>query len=231
MSEVPAKDRLAHVVTSVVRHLPGQLHTLLACSRFDQGRAALERLGAPGGAVGAVAGVRPAEAARLTELLLERWAAVGEVVVDPAAVVLGPEEVWVSDRPRTVRFDVATIGVDDGWRAEWLSGSQEIVVPVPGDGEDIVVAVTVRVFGRVRGARDVLVGERTVRARRAVARLSPDGRRVLVEDHLGRPAATTEVAVDGPTYVTDRRGTVQLDDPLDPRAAVLVDGQRARWVT
>lgn len=228
MTELPAQDRLAHVVGSLARHLPDQLDTLLAAARFEDGRAALDRLGATGGAASAVAEVRPAEAARLADLLLERWAAVAEVVIDPGAVVIGPEEVWVAE-PRAVRYDVATIGVEDGWTAEWAGGSPVREVPVPREDEDVVLHLTVRIFGRVGGRREVLVGERTVRARRPIARVEAGGARVLVSDHRGRPAVNTDVLVDGAAHRTDEHGAVRLDEPPRPDVEVLVDGQAATW--
>jgi hypothetical protein len=227
--ELAPADRLAHVVRSLVRHLPGQVPTLLAAPPFEDGRAALGRLAAPGGAASAVAGVRPAEAARLADLLLERWAAVAEVVVDPGAVVVGPAEVWVADRPRTVAYQVATIGVDDGWTAEWSAGGPVVDIPVPEGDDEVVRQLTVRVFGRVRGRREVVVGERTVLARRPVARLAPGGTALLVTDHRGRPAAEVDVEVDGAPHRTDRSGVVVLAAPVGPGVSVVVDGQAAGW--
>jgi hypothetical protein len=229
VNDLPAQDRLARVVGSLARHLPGQLGILLAAARFDEGRAALERLGATGGEARAVAGIRPSEAARLANLLLDRWAAVAEVVIEPGVVVIGPDEVWVAGLPRAVSYDLATIGVEDGWTAEWSGGSPVLEVPVPRGDEDVLLHLTVRVFGRVGGRREVLVGERAVRARRPVARLDPSGRLLSVSDHRGDPAVNVDVAVDGAAHRTDGRGVVQLEEPVRAEAEVLVDGQAVEW--
>jgi hypothetical protein len=229
MSDLTAADRLAHVARSLARHLPDQLPTLLAAPRFEDGRAALTRLAAPGGAAGAVAGLRPAEAARLADVLIERWAAVAEVVIDPGAVVVGPDEVWVSGQPRVVQYDIATIAMEDGWTAEWSTGSPAVEFPVPRDGEEVELVLTVRVFGRAQGRRQVVVGERTVRVRRPVAHLEPGGSRLVVADHLGRPASGVDMSVDSTFHHTDREGVVQFPEATPADAVVLVDGQPAAW--
>ena len=226
MTEVPAADRLTHVVRSLAEHLPRQLETLLAFGRFEEGRAALARLAAPGAAERAVAELREGEAERLTALLLERWETIAPVVLEPTAIVVGPREVWVADQPRTVQYDVATIGLADGWTAEWSAGSNVLEVPVPDD-EDVELRISVRVFGRAGGRRRIVTGERRVRARRPVVHVDPAGSHLVLTDHLGRRAARTELTVDGVLHVTDGDGRVDVDLPLRAGAVVLVDGQGA----
>ena len=80
--EPPARDRLAQVAADLARRLPERLGELLASDRFADGRGALDRLAVPGAAGAAAAGLGDAEACRLTDLLLARWAAVA-AALDP----------------------------------------------------------------------------------------------------------------------------------------------------
>jgi hypothetical protein len=173
MSALPPRERLALVADSLVRRLPEQLSVLLSAERFADGRAAIERLSAPGATARAAAGLPPEEAQRLADLLLERWASVGEVQLDPAAAITGPEEVWASEQPGPVPYEIATLGVGGDWTAEWTGDATPdeggrralLEVPVPaGDGE-VLLRLQARVFARAAGRRQVLVAERTVRVR------------------------------------------------------------------
>lgn len=228
--ELPPADRLAHAVSCLARHLPDQLGVLLASSRFDDGRAALARLAEPGRAAQAVAGMPPGEADRLLGVLLDRWDAVAAVEIDPAAIVVGPSEVWVARKPRLVEYRVVTIGVADGWTAEWSSGSSTLEVPVPRSDQEVELRHTVRVMGRAGGRRQVLVGERRVLARRPVVTFEPGGTRLVVTDHRGRPAGDTDIVVGTEAHRTDAQGGIVVDRSVGTgpaRPAVLVDGQPA----
>jgi hypothetical protein len=89
-SGVRPQDLLAHVATEIARRLPGQLPELLASDRFADGRGALDRLAVPGAAAAAAAPLGDAEARRLLDLLLTRWAAVAPVELAPPTAVAGP---------------------------------------------------------------------------------------------------------------------------------------------
>ena len=145
---VPPDVLLDHVLTALAGWLPRRFDVLLAADRFADGRAVLARLAPPGGAAAAAWWLHPAEAERLTGLLLERWAALGPVDVPPLAVILGPDQEHPAHR-------IATYGVEEGWTARW-SGP---VTPSP-DGRSATApagaTVRARVFASTPSGRTIL---------------------------------------------------------------------------
>jgi hypothetical protein len=191
MTGLPPRERLVQVVDSLTRRLPEQLEALLASDRLADGRAALERLSAPGAAAAAAATVAPEEADRLAGLLLDRWAAVAAAELDPAVAIVGPDELWVSEEPGPVTYELATAGIDPDWTAEWTGGATPedggrralLDVKVPDGDAEAVLRLQARVFARAAGRRRVLVAERAVgiaSARNAAG--EPDGPARPVEE-------------------------------------------------
>ncbi|GAA3389440.1 hypothetical protein [Cryptosporangium minutisporangium] len=155
---VPPTMLLAHVLTALGDWLPRHFGPLLEADRFTDGCAVLARLATPEGAAAASGWLDPPEAARLTDLILARWAVLGPVEVLPLAVVVGPDE-------SHHEYRLATYGLDDGWTARW-SGP---VTPA-ADGrtatstgrDDPDARVTARVFGTSAVGR-VILGAHEVR--------------------------------------------------------------------
>src|SRR5262249_52292041 len=127
---------LIQLVRSLHRHLPGQLDGLLSHARFAEGSGALARLGEESRLAAAVAALAEAEAEWLGGLLHPRWAAIGEPLLDPAAVSVAPGEVWVGAEPARVPVEVVVIGADPPWEAVWdgataQAGARAVVVVDP----------------------------------------------------------------------------------------------------
>ncbi|SDZ15032.1 hypothetical protein SAMN05444365_10634 [Micromonospora pattaloongensis] len=150
MTAVPGDALLAHVLRAVAGWLPERYGVLLEAGRFADGREALGRVATAGGARAATRGVAPGEAARLVELVLDRWAALGTVELPPLAVLLPPDDEDASYR-------LAVHGVDEGWTASWSgpvtpSADGRSAVPRPGSAG----RVSARVFARSAAGRTVL---------------------------------------------------------------------------
>ncbi len=113
MSEtLPPRARLARLLASLSAHLPGQLETLLAAGRFADGAAALARLAAPEHREALLAGIGEAEATALAEALERAWGRVGEVVLEPIAALVGPDEVWLGPGPTPVALRLQLVDVE-----------------------------------------------------------------------------------------------------------------------
>jgi hypothetical protein len=232
VSAFPPRDRLMQVVSSLVRRLPEQFDTLLAAERFADGRGALERLSDPDALAQGAAAMAPEEASWMAELLLERWARVGPVTLDPAVAIVGPEDVWLSRRPRDVVYELATSGVEEDWTAQWTGDAQPdadgrqavLTAHPPRDAAPATATMTVRLMGRAAGRRCILVATRSARLRRPVISLDDHRRRLVVRDHTGEPAAGVEVDVGGQVYLTLPGGLLELEQPLGEDAVVRVKG-------
>jgi hypothetical protein len=236
MSEFPPRDRLIQVASSLVRRLPGQLGTLLAAPRFEDGRSAMTRLSTPEALAQGVAAMAPEEAAWLAALLLERWSLIGEVELDPAVAIVGPTDIWLSHASRDIIYEIATLGVEEGWTAQWAGDAQPsadgrravLTAHPPEDDQDSTARMTVRLMGRAAGTRCILVATRSVRLRRLVTALDEQRRRLVVRDHTGEPAAGVEVDVGGQAYITPPSGLLELEKPLGKDTAVRVEGEIVR---
>jgi hypothetical protein len=165
MSEVatdgmlPPQVQLARVVAGLGDYLAANWSTVLTDERWADVAAALERLAVPGAVVGVAGELGDAESVRLADLLLARWARIGEAALAPAAAIVGPA-VGSPAAELTVLVD----GLLAGWTATWHGP----VEPVDASGAivrllaDAPVAgrVSVRVFGRTDdGHRTILTAE------------------------------------------------------------------------
>jgi hypothetical protein len=188
MTAFPPRDQLARVTASLARQLPERYPAILADDRFAEVRAALTRLAEPAAPAAAVAGLSAAEAERLAEEMLRRWAVLGAVDLDPAAAIVGPDRVRVGE---TATYEVVADGVEDGWTVAWTgparpagagsgadpaAGAGSVADPQDRAGGGVVggrtavlggtapgpIRLGARVFARAGGRRRVLVAHRTV---------------------------------------------------------------------
>jgi hypothetical protein len=230
-TELPPRERLAHVVRSLLRRLPEDHAALLDAERFAEGRAALARLAAAGAVEAAVAATAPAEAAALADRLLERWGHIGEVRLEPHAAILGPEEIWLGEEaPREIAFDLAVSGLAEGWSANWsgearpdADGRAAVLELRPEAGAD-TARLAVRVIGRGPEGRCILAAGRTIPLRRPRLELDAARRRLLLRDQHGRIGARVEVTIAGETWRTSDAGILDLPAPLPLGAEVTVGG-------
>lgn len=147
---------LRRVVGSLATRLPDQMEGMLDDGRLEAGRQALDRLRGASHASGLDA-LDPAEAGWLAEELLRRWAALGDVVLDPVAWIepaapLGDAE---GDPGATVRLVVHTDGLEPGWTVAWngaVAHEDDATVAVPTSAEP----ATARVMGRGPQGRAIL---------------------------------------------------------------------------
>jgi hypothetical protein len=176
VSDFPPRDYLAHVVDTIARQLPTDYAHLLGTERFAEEATLLERLRRPEHRAAATAAMSPAEAERLAERLLARWARIAEAKLEPAVAIIGPDEVWLGDEPRTITLSLTTLGLDDGWEAQWIGDlavaedgrTAELKLEPPVGEQPVTVSAGVRVMGRAGGKRCVMSAQRRIDLRRAV---------------------------------------------------------------
>lgn len=229
MSTLPPRQQLAQLVSSMRRRLAGQLDGLLDHPRFATGREALARLD-DDTLANALAAMPPEEAGAIARTLLERWAAVAEVELEPHAAIVHPEEVWIGARPVAVTVSVEVgdgLTVDgvawDGATAAADPRTATILVQPPSDRAG---DITVRAHIRARGAsgRCALAATARITVRQPRITLGDDRRRIVATDHTGRPAVGVELAVGALTAVTGPGGLVELDAPAPPGARITLAG-------
>ena len=219
---LPPRPQLAQLVRSLAHHLPIQLGGLLPHARFTEGATALARLADDRHLAAGVAALADAEAAWLAELLLARWSAIGEPVLDPEAAIVAPVEVWVGAEPVRVCVEVVVVGADPPWDAVWdgataVSGARAVVVVKPGAS---AAACRVHVHARTAAGRMVLTAAARIAIRHPSVTVRDDRRRVVVVDQLGTPAVGVTLGIGGTEQVTGPGGLVELGQPA-PRGAVL----------
>lgn len=156
----PPQARLVRVVTALTADVGTRWSTVLADPRWAEVAASIDRLSEPGVAAGLARELGDEESERLTALLLERWAAVGEVSLPPAAAIVGPTIPLESGLPE---MTVVVDGLDDGWTATWLGPVEPVdesgaVVRLQGD-RTTAVQLNVRVFGRSPQGRTILTAD------------------------------------------------------------------------
>ena len=233
MTQFPPRQKLVHVAACLVRQLPDRFATLLAAEPFADGRGAVGRLADPAALAAGAAVMAPEEAAWMADLLLERWGRIDTVELEPAAAILGPDDVWVAGEARAVTLDLALLGLESDWEADWSGdvtpskdGRQAAlpIVPLIAGGRPICRA-RVRVIGRAGAKRAVVTATHDVRVRQSVVSLSADRLTFTLRDQSGAPGHAVPVSIDGADHLTDSDGTVVLTLPAPADATILVDGQ------
>ncbi|WP_147443305.1 hypothetical protein [Corallococcus sp. AB011P] len=232
MSALPPRQRLGHLVRSLSKHLPGQLDGLLENARFQDGAAALQRLVDPAHVEKALVRMSPEEAGWLADLLAERWSWIADVQLDPEVAIVAPDELWVGAEPIRLPLSLAAVGLDEGFEAVWegavLPGppaSSATLLARPPEGKAPGIArVRAQVRASVRGQRCVLIAQAQVALRRPSVVVSDDRRRLLAQDHTGRPAVGCRLEIGPDTHVTGTGGLVELEVPAQPGASLKLEG-------
>ncbi len=235
MTAFPPRQKLAHVAACLVRRLPDRFATLLAAESFADGREAVGRLADPAALAAGAAAMAPEEAAWMADLLLERWGRIDAVELEPAAAILGPDEIWVADEARTVTLGLALLGLEDDWEADWSGDAKPSeegrqaalsIIPLAAGGRPISRA-RVRVIGRADGKRAVVTTSHDVQVRRPIVTLSADRLTLTLRDQADLPGRASPVSIDGADHLTDGEGAIVLTLPARIDATILVDGQPA----
>jgi len=231
---LPPRARLAHVVRSLAAALPAQVGTMLDAPRFAEGRELLRSVASHADRTAAALSVEEAE--HLASVLLDRWRAIAEPVLEPAVAIVAPDEIWLADRATRVEITLATWGLEDDWEAVWEGSVVEstvargaLLVAAPPEG-DAPASAFVRARVRARalgGARLLLIAEAAVRLRRPVVLASDDARRLIVRDHTGSPAIGVHVEAGEQRAVSAEGGLVEFPEPLVADVSLRVEGALA----
>lgn len=239
MNELPPRARLTRVVSALARHLPGELPVLLGGARFERERAVLQRLAVDAHVRAAAEALSDPEAAWLAELLLERWADIGTVQLEPIVAIVAPREVWLGDEPLRCTARVAVDGVEPGWRARWdgervdddQRHAPELTLELrPGRERARDVTLHLSVEARHGSTRLLLIDQAQIRVRTPLLVISDDRRQLLIRDQHERPAAHVPVEIAGSAHHTSAQGVVQLPEPAPAGAEVRVAGVFAAHV-
>lgn len=221
---------LTQVLASLAEHLPDALEVLLQAPELEEGASALARLRESEWRRAAVASMPEEEASALAQVLLERWRQVGEVVLEPTAVVVGPAESWVAATPRLVTLEVEVAGLDPDWTASW---SGEGIQSSKGSGATIALdpkserehtAIRVRIEGRRSDARVLTTATHRIAHRRPVVHLSDDRCTLTLMDQHGAVGAHVDVHLNGEPRQTDADGVLELESGLPAGSRLVVDG-------
>ena len=236
MSDFPPRDRLQHVVASVLAVLSRDYAMLLAAERFADARDALTRLAAPGAVEAAIAGTTSAEAVALADRLIETWGRLGPVELSPAAAIVGPADVWIGDTATDVVFQIAVSSVDADWSAAWSGDAR-----AASDGRSAVLAlppavaeaggtarIGARLIARGKEGRCILVASRTIRIRKLRVDLDAARRRLALSDEEGRPVSGLDLRIGQAFYQTGRNGTVELEATLPSGTIIDVPGAQVK---
>jgi hypothetical protein len=226
---LPAHERLAHVLRSLLKHLPRQLEGLLEHARFGAGAQALMRFAADAHLTDAVTAVSPGEAERLAELLWTRWSGLAQPVLEPAAAIVAPTELWAGPEPTRIPVHVVVLGADPGWEVVWegaVSRAGERAVLV-ADADASVVSCRVHVRARCAAGRIALVAAARVSIRRPTVTVRDDARRILVADQHGVPAVGVVLHVGEVEHRTGPGGLVELEQPAARGTRLRVEGVAA----
>ncbi|WP_158616722.1 hypothetical protein [Corallococcus sp. CA054B] len=232
MSALPPKQRLGHLMRSLAKHLPGQLEGLLENARFKDGAAALQRLADPAHMEKALARMSPEEAGWLADLLTERWSWSADVQLEPEVAIVAPEELWLGAEPIRLPLSLAAVGLDEGFEAVWEGAvlpsppaSSATLLARPPEGKTPGVAkVRAQVRASVKGQRCVLIAQAQVALRRPSVVVSDDRRRLLAQDHAGRPAVGCRLEIGPDVHLTGAGGLVELEVPAPPGVSLRLEG-------
>jgi predicted NBD/HSP70 family sugar kinase len=225
-SALPPRAHLDQVVRSLVRHLPDQLAGLLSHGRFTDGAAAMGRLGDDAEWPALLAALGDDEAAWLAEVILERWSALADVVLDPVAAIVAPPEVWIGGEPVRIPVRVSVVGAEPGWETAWdgaaaIDAARAVAVAAPG-----VASVVCRAHVRARTAagRTALTAVARIAVRQPSVSVREDLRRFVVSDQTGAPGVGVTLRIGERDHVTGPGGLVELDEPAARGAALRVEG-------
>ncbi|MBZ4334591.1 hypothetical protein [Corallococcus sp. AS-1-12] len=232
MSALPPRQRLGHLVRSLAKYLPAQLDGLLEHARFKDGAEALQRLADPAHVDKALARMSPEEAGWLADLLTERWSWIAGVQLDPEVAIVVPEELWVGAEALRVPVWLAAVGLDEGFEAVWEGAvlpsppaSTATLLARPPQGKAPEVArLRAQVRASVKGQRCVLIAQAQVALRRPAVVVSDDRRRLLAQDHSGRPAVGCRLEIGPDVHVTGAGGLVELEVPAPPGVPLKLEG-------
>lgn len=232
MNALPPRQRLGHLVRSLAKYLPGQLDGLLEHARFKDGAAALQRLAEPAHAETALARMSPEEAGWLADLLTERWSWIADIQLDPEVAIVVPEELWMGAEPIRLPLSLAAVGLDEGFEAIWegavLPGppsSKATLLAKPPEGKAPAVArIRAQVRASVKGQRCVLIAQAQVVLRRPSVVVSEDRRRLLAQDHTGRPAVGCRLEIGLNVHLTGAGGLVELEVPAPSGVSLKLEG-------
>lgn len=231
MTGFPPHAHLAQVVRSLLATLPAEYATLLQAERFAEARDALARLADSARLGAAVAATTPGEAGALAARMLQSWALLGPVRLEPAAAIDGPEEVWIGDTAPDAVYRVVTSGLEPDWSVLWSGDATALPdggARLTADGLGETARIAARIIGRGEQGRCILTADRIVALRRLRARLEP-GRRVLwLLDAADRPLARREVHIGETAHTTTGAGSIDLASPLPPGAVVTYRGASVR---
>ncbi len=219
---LPPRARLAQVLESLAARLPEQLGELLEAERFDDGARALLTVARADADALLAAGIPDDEATWLSERLLQRWADVGSVALDPAVAIRCPDDVWVARRHVALKVEAASDGIEDGWRAEWGPPADPVdegrsaslhIEPIDGSATR-TIRLRVKLWGRSAAGRDIWTAHHTLRVRRPMLTLDERRQRLLVRDQTGAPASRVRVQIGDQLYSASDAGLIELDTPL-----------------
>lgn len=232
MTSLPPRQQVQQIVASLRRRLPGQIEGLLDHPRFTAGREALARLDDDAVAA-ATAAMPPEEAAAIAAALLERWAALADVELEPYAAIVAPDEVWIGQRPVVVPL---SIEAGDGVTADevaWDGATSvspttaSITVQPPTGDRPVHLAIRAHVRGRTAAGRCILVASARIIIRQPRVILGDDHRRLITTDHTGRPAVGVVVDIGGVKLVTGPGGAIELEQRAPAGAPITVAGVAA----
>jgi hypothetical protein len=223
---LPPRQHLTQVVRSLGHHLAVELAGLLQHPRFADGAHALARLADDTHLGTAVTALADDEAAWLADVLLARWSALGEPVLDPAAAIVAPSEVWLGAEAVRIAVEVVVVGAEPGWDAVWdgastASGARAVLVAAPGAS---TCACRVHVRARTAAGRVALTASARIAIRRPAVTVRDDRRRIVVADQLGAPAVGVALHIGEAEHVTGPGGLVELAQPAPRGAALRVQG-------
>jgi hypothetical protein len=168
------------------------------------------------------------EADWLARELWRRWSSMGDPVLDPAAFLTIPEEIWIGSAPVRLPFELIVIGVDDGWTVSWSGPVIGTTPPVlliepPRHGMPWRAAIQASVSARLNQQPLELGVSGEIRIRRPAISFRGD-RRLVVRDQSGQPAAQVRVQVGELELETCTTGMAQMARPFPVNAPVRVEG-------
>jgi len=228
LGQLPPRQRLELVLASICRHLPGQLGGILDDPRFNDTRSPIMRLADPRWAVKAAAAMSEPEAAWMAEALWNRWAQLGQPVLEPTARLELPDEVWIGEHPVRVPVRLVVLGMDAGWTVRWrgsvLDGDPPILFAEPPRSGVWLSQVQVELSGTSQGQPRQLLRRAEVRLRRP-AIIFDDSRTCLaIRDQDGVPSGRVQVVIGEVARESSREGLLVTERPFPAGARVWIAG-------